>query len=124
VRLELTRVGRVRSGPGFGVGGNLGGPGGVCTGMTRYVLDDLRQAGAELGRRAAELGDWLDGVARETAVPGSGTAEECRVDLACYRALSAAALRLRAAAEALADCAWDIGEADSAAALRLGRGAR
>ncbi|HEY2202904.1 MAG TPA: hypothetical protein VGH99_00310 [Pseudonocardia sp.] len=85
--------------------------------MTRYVLADLGQVGDELNQRAAEVAGWLDGQsalasASISAHPGlAGAIAE--VDLVCYRALLAAAVRLAAAAEALGACAKHIRGVDA-----------
>ena len=80
--------------------------------MTRYVLPDLEQLGAELSRGAAELASWLDAAA--SAVTPSAPADEhgepelaraiAHVDLLCYQALSVTAARLTAAAGSVSAC--------------------
>ena len=77
--------------------------GAVCPGMTRYVLADLQEVRAELTRRATELTTWLDRQAGQFR-----PADEPAValgDLACVQAVSAAAVRLAAAADTVAACA-------------------
>lgn len=99
----------------------------VCLSVTRYVLADLEQVGAELARRAGEITAWLDGVAGREP-PGAAGPEQAalnnaiaRLDLACYQALSSAASRLTGAAESLAACASDVREVDSDLARRMCR---
>ncbi len=86
--------------------------------MTRYVLADVRQIGDELTRRAAELTDWLDRLAAEHRPPPGGDAELGLAELACVRAVSAAALRLAAAGRSVAACAGDVDGVDSELARR------
>jgi hypothetical protein len=105
--------------------------------VTRYVLADLEEVGAELGRRAAEIVRWLDSVAdggvssAASAVWGEsgGAADDAalaaavaQVDLVCYQALSAAASRLASAADSVAACAGDMRGVDGALAARICRG--
>jgi hypothetical protein len=85
--------------------------------VTRYVLADLRQTGDELARRAAELTAWLDREA--TAHDPDRPPEVAVADLACVRAVSAAAHRLTAAAASVAACAGAMREADGEIARRL-----
>ena len=81
------------------------------------MLADLLEVRAELSRRAAELTDWLDRQAAQYQadhqVPGEPAAAMSSGDLACVQAVSAAASRLQAAADAVAACASEMGEADS-----------
>lgn len=94
--------------------------------MTRYVLTDIEQVGAELARRAAEVNGWLDAAAGRS--PPLLRAEEselagaiAQVDLACYQALSAAAARLASAAESVAACADAVRAVDAELAERICR---
>ena len=95
--------------------------------MTRYVLADLEQVGAELARRAAEVSAWLDAAAGRAppTAPGSTQAELAaaiaQVDLACYQALSTAAVRLASAAESVAACADAVRVVDTELADRMTR---
>ncbi|HTF46792.1 MAG TPA: hypothetical protein VK735_05020 [Pseudonocardia sp.] len=95
--------------------------------MTRYVLTDVEQVGAELSRRAAEVASWLDAAAGRAppAAPGSGESELAaaiaQVDLACYQALSAAAARLASAAESVAACADAVRTVDAELVERMCR---
>ncbi len=79
--------------------------------MTRYVLADLQEVRSELTRRAAELTGWLDRQAGEFRPPDAPAL--ARGDLACVQAVSAAAARLTAAADAVAACAADMDAVDS-----------
>jgi ABC-type branched-subunit amino acid transport system substrate-binding protein len=100
--------------------------------VTRYVLPDLDQLGAELARGAAEVASWLDAVASSVAPAwhaGDQTPETvelaraiARLDLACYQALSGAATRLAAAADAVSACAAAMRAADADVAARACRG--
>jgi uncharacterized protein (DUF3084 family) len=94
--------------------------------VTRYVLADLEQVGAELARRAAEVNGWLDAAAGRS--PPQLRAEEselagaiAQVDLACFQALSATAARLASAAESVAACADAVRAVDSDLAERICR---
>ncbi len=99
--------------------------------MTRYVLTDVQQASAELGRRAAELTGWLDSAAlgyrppppapRPGAPAAAAEMAVALADLACVRAVSAAAVRLTAAAEAMAACADSVAAVDQELGLRTCR---
>jgi hypothetical protein len=95
--------------------------------VTRYVLADLEQVGAELARRAGEVTAWLDAAAGRAppAMPGADQAELAaaiaQVDLACYHALSAAAARLASAAESVSACADAVRAVDTALAERMCR---
>lgn len=81
--------------------------------MTRYVLADLHEVRAELTRRAAELTEWLDRQAAEFRAPAEAAPAMAMGDLACVQAVSAAAARLTAAADAVAACAADMEAVDS-----------
>jgi hypothetical protein len=80
--------------------------------VTRYVLIDLEQLGAELSRGAAEVASWLDAAA--AAATPSAPADEhgepelaraiAHVDLLCYQALSVTAERLASAAGSVRAC--------------------
>jgi hypothetical protein len=96
--------------------------------VTRYVLADLAEVGAELTRRAAEVTSWLDAAARHPPpLPGPDEAELAgaiaRVDLLCVRALSETAARLASAAESVGACVRAVCEVDSELARRIDRGA-
>lgn len=82
--------------------------------MTRYVLADLQEVRSELTRRASELTGWLDRQSSEFRPPDAPAL--AWADLACVQAVSAAAARLTAAADAVAACAADMHRADSEAA--------
>lgn len=94
----------------------------------RYVLQDMRQVGAELNRRATEVTTWLDARATRPPTPPPGdppaAALAALVELACCRALSSAATRLTAAAKALDACAAELGATDTDVAERIRRCAR
>jgi hypothetical protein len=82
------------------------------------VLADLQEVQAELSRRAAELTDWLDRQAAQYQAaeykgPGEPAPAMSSGDLACVQAVSAAASRLQAAADAVAACASEMGDVDS-----------
>lgn len=89
--------------------------------MTQYVLSDLREVGGELARRAAQLNDWLDRAAAEFRRPAESTPGVAMGDLACMRAVSAAATRLSAAADAVRACAGDVADADADIGQRIRR---
>ena len=95
--------------------------------MTRYVLADLEEVGAELARRAAEVAAWLDAAAGRAPpiAPAPAQAELAaaiaQVDLACYQAVSAAAARLASAAESVAACADAVRAVDTELADRMCR---
>ncbi|HTK66599.1 MAG TPA: hypothetical protein VL595_29765 [Pseudonocardia sp.] len=90
--------------------------------MTQYVLADLREVGDELARRAAQLTDWLDRAAAEFRQPTESTPGVAMGDLACMRAMSAAAARLSAAADAVKACAGDVDAVDADLGQRIRRG--
>jgi hypothetical protein len=96
--------------------------------VTRYVLADFEQVGAELARRAGEVAAWLDAAAGRAppAMPGAADQAElaaaiAQVDLVCYQALSAAAARLTSAAESVSACADAVRAVDTALAERMCR---
>jgi hypothetical protein len=95
--------------------------------VIRYVQADLEQVGTELARRASEIHDWLDAVAKYgsliEAEPGDAVllSAIAQVDLACYQALSSAAHRLVAASEAVAACVTSMQETDADIAHRMCR---
>ena len=89
--------------------------------MTQYVLADLEEVGDELARRAAQLTDWLDRVAAGFRQPTESTPGVAMGDLACIRAVSAAAARLSAAADAVKACAVDVDAVDSDIGQRIRR---
>ncbi len=89
--------------------------------MTRYVLTDVAEVRAELTRRAAELTDWLDRQASEYRAPTEPAPGMALGDLACVQAVSAAAARLMAAAEAVAACAGDVDGVDAELARQMCR---
>jgi hypothetical protein len=89
--------------------------------VTRYVLADLQEVRNELTRRAAELTAWLDKAAAEYHPPGEPAPGMAMGDLACVQAVSAAAARLTAAADAVAACARDVEGTDRDLADRLCR---
>jgi hypothetical protein len=95
--------------------------------VTRYVLADLEQVGAELARRAAEVAAWLDAAAGRAPPTAPGPAQSelaaaiAQVDLACYQALSAAAARLASAAESVAACTDAVRAVDTELADRMCR---
>jgi hypothetical protein len=86
--------------------------------VIRYVCADLEQVGTELARRSAEVSAWLDARAAaassqyRASCPDAVERTAAEVDLICYQALTAAVLRLAAAASALAGCAADMRESD------------
>jgi hypothetical protein len=90
--------------------------------VTQYVLADLLEVGDELARRAAQLTDWLDRAAAEYRQPIESTPGVAMGDLACIRAMSAAAARLTAAADAVKACAADLNDVDSDIGHRIRRG--
>jgi hypothetical protein len=89
--------------------------------VTQYVLADLREVGDELARRAAQLTDWLDRAAAEFRQPTESAPGVALGDLACMRAMSAAAARLSAAANAVKACAGDVDAADADIGQRIRR---
>lgn len=89
--------------------------------MTQYVLADLQDVGDELARRAAQLTDWLDRAATEFRQPTESTPGVAMGDLSCIRAMSAAAARLSAAADAIKACAGDVDAADADIGQRISR---
>jgi hypothetical protein len=89
--------------------------------VTQYVLADLQEVGDELARRAAQLTDWLDRAAAEFRQPTESAPGVAMGDLACIRAMSAAAARLTAAADAVKACAGDVQAVDSDIGQRIRR---
>jgi hypothetical protein len=100
--------------------------------VTRYVLPDLEQLGAELARGAAEVTSWLDAAASSVA-PAWHSEDQppgvvelaraiARLDLACYQALSGTAARLAAAADVVSACVEAMRAADADVAARICRG--
>jgi hypothetical protein len=102
----------------------------------RYVVGDLEEVGAELGRRAREVADWLDGVAAQRSSPGPGAgsalgvaagapsgdaADVGRGELACCQALSAVEQRLRAASRAVLACLEELRMVDADVGRRMGQ---
>jgi hypothetical protein len=89
--------------------------------VTQYVLADLKEVGDELTRRAAQLTEWLDRAAAEFRQPTRSTPGVAMGVLACMRAMSEAAARLSAAADAIKACAADVDHVDSDLGQRIQR---